>query len=258
LRIDTCILIPARISSTRLPKKLLIEIAGLPVIEHTRRRALLNKYQIPVFVVTGDREIAETVVSFGGDVIITEEKHDNGTDRCAEAASKINYKKIIILQGDEILIDPKNIDSVIESCKRLNKKFILNAISKLSKPEELTDISIVKCLLSENNNVISLFRNTPLTCEKKIQLKHVYKVSGLFAYYKSTLSKILMIPTGKIQEIELIEQFKLIENDIQIKTIKINDDGNSLNTPTDLKQIRKILDNNRYQRSILRRIISLE
>jgi hypothetical protein len=145
------------------------------------------------------------------------------------------------LQGDEILIDPKNIDSVIESCKGLNKKFILNAICKLSKPEELTDISIVKCLLSENNNVISLFRNTPLTCEKKIQLKHVYKVSGLFAYYKSTLSKILTIPTGKIQEIELIEQFKLIENDIQIKTIKINDDGNSLNTPTDLKQIRKIL-----------------
>lgn len=258
LRSDTCILIPARIASTRLPNKLLIKISNLPVIEHTRRRALLNKFQIPVYVVTGDREIAQTIENFGGKVLINKENHENGTDRCAEVVKKLKYKKYIILQGDEILMDPKNIDRMITYSKKNSKASVINAICKLNKTQDLFDNSIVKCYLNRENEILSLFRKSPLTIDKIKQLKHVWKVSGLFVYSKTTLIKLSTKSIGKMQALESIEQFKLMENKINIKTIEITDNGNSLNTTSDLKQIRRILLNDPKQAKILKDILKLK
>ncbi len=255
---DICILIPARINSVRLPNKLLIKISDLPVIEHTRRRALMNKFQIPVYVVTGDQEIARTVESFGGKVLLNKEKHENGTDRCAEVAKKLKYKKIIILQGDEILIDPKNIDRIIESSKKNAKAPVINAICKLTEINDLVDESIVKCYLNKSNEIITLFRKTPLTANKKNQLNYVWKVSGLFAYSKLALINLSTLPMGKIQKLESIEQLKLIENQLDISTTEIFEDGSSLNTPIDLKKIRRILKYDKNQITILKSILRMK
>ena len=258
LKNDICILIPARIDSVRLPNKLLIKISDLPVIEHTRRRALMNKFEVPVYVVTGDQEIARTIENFGGKVLLNKEKHENGTDRCAEVAKKLKYNKIIILQGDEILIDPKNIDRIIESSKRNAKAPVINAICKLTEINDLVDESIVKCYLNKSNKILSLFRKTPLTVDKKDQLKYVWKVSGLFAYSKSALTNLSKLPIGKIQKLESIEQLKLIENQLDISTTEIIEDGSSLNSPTDLKKIRRILKYDKKQTAILKNILRMK
>jgi 3-deoxy-manno-octulosonate cytidylyltransferase (CMP-KDO synthetase) len=142
----------------------------------------MNKFKIPVYVVTGDREIARTIENFGGKVLFNKKNHNNGTDRCAEVAKKLKYKKFIILQGDEILIDPKNIDRMIKHSKKGSHLSVINAICKLSETKNLSDKSIVKCYLNDDNEILSLFRTSPLTIEKKNQLKHVWKVSGLFVY----------------------------------------------------------------------------
>jgi 3-deoxy-manno-octulosonate cytidylyltransferase (CMP-KDO synthetase) len=258
LKNDICILIPARIASVRLPNKLLINISNLPVIEHTRRRALLNKYKIPVYVVTGDRKIAQIIEDFGGKVLLNNENHENGTDRCAEVAKKLKYKKIIILQGDEILNNPKNIDRIIASSKRNAKVPVINAICKVTEIKDLVDESIVKCYLNKSNEILSLFRKTPLTVDRNKQLNYVWKVSGLFAYSKSALINLSTLPIGNIQKLESIEQFKLMENQININTTEIIEDGSSLNTPTDLKKIRRILKNDKKQTAILKNILRMK
>ena len=92
------ILIPARLNSKRLPGKLLIEIQGLPIIEHVRRRAELNKHKAEVYVVSNDEKILKTVIENGGKTIRTYKKHLNGTSRCSEAAKLIKSDFFLILQ----------------------------------------------------------------------------------------------------------------------------------------------------------------
>jgi len=108
-KVKITILIPGRLNSSRLPNKLLLEIEGLPLIEHVRRRAEMNKFGAEVYVVTGDKKIIETVQKYQGKYIKTTKKHLNGTSRCSEAMLHLNSDYYLILQGDEALVLPKHI-----------------------------------------------------------------------------------------------------------------------------------------------------
>ena len=110
---EVTILIPARLNSQRLPNKLLLEINGLPIIEHVRRRAELNEFGADVYVVSNDKKILKTISGYGGKTLQTHRKHLNGTSRCSEAAEQLKSKFYLILQGDEILTLPRHINQLI-------------------------------------------------------------------------------------------------------------------------------------------------
>ena len=93
-------IIPAHLASVRFPRKVLHDFHGLPMIEHVRRRALMADGLCAVYVATSDREIADVVRSFGGEVIMTSPNHLNGTTRVAEAAAQLDCSHVILLQAD--------------------------------------------------------------------------------------------------------------------------------------------------------------
>ena len=102
-------------ASIRFPGKILFPFFGYPMIEHVRRRALLSQKIIDVYVATCDPQIAEAVTAHGGKVILTDDQHRNGTSRIAEAMQEIEASHIILLQGDEPLLLPSYVDTLIDT-----------------------------------------------------------------------------------------------------------------------------------------------
>ena len=107
-------LIPSRLNSTRLKEKPLLMIDGLPIIVHTFKRAQLSKKLDEVIVCCDDKKIIDVVENNGGKAILTSKKHKNGTERIYEVAKKLKAKLIVDIQGDEPLVEPRDIDKVID------------------------------------------------------------------------------------------------------------------------------------------------
>jgi 3-deoxy-manno-octulosonate cytidylyltransferase (CMP-KDO synthetase) len=113
--VNIAAVIPARMASTRHPGKPLIEIEGLPMVEHVRRRVLLCDGFSDVIVATCDAEIQEVVETFGGKVVMTSKGHIMASDRVAEVAHVLDCSHVLNVQGDEILVVPDDLNNMIES-----------------------------------------------------------------------------------------------------------------------------------------------
>jgi 3-deoxy-manno-octulosonate cytidylyltransferase (CMP-KDO synthetase) len=249
------IIIPARIDSSRLARKLLIEVNGLPMIEHVRRRALLNSYSLPVIVASGDEEILNAVNKHGGETIKSELSHENGLSRVGEASLKLNWSKYIILQGDEILIKPDDLDSFINSTVSNQDLESMNMITELKDADDIQNSSIVKCLIKKNRDIAFIFRRTPLLTDYKEQLKLIYKICGLFSIGHKTLHSVLSQANTPISEIESIEQLKLIELGVRLESCFTYSDYPSVNLAKDLELVTEIFKNDHEQKMILDKIM---
>ena len=167
--------IPARMSSTRFPGKVLFQIHGLPMLEHVRRRTLLSCIADEVYVATCDEEIANTVRNYGGKVIMTSDSHINGTSRVAEAVKSIECTHVILLQGDEPLLLPRHIDDFVNAITIKPDVDAWNAIGTIEDEEELDRHSFVKCSISPNGRILYCFRRTPCFSAFEVQKKFIRK-----------------------------------------------------------------------------------
>ena len=147
----TIILIPSRLSATRLPNKPLLEIDNLTIIQHVYKRAQESKIG-KVYVVTGDKEIAEEIQKIKGKFILTKKKHKTGTDRIFEAYKKISKKLsceyIINLQGDEPFIDPKDIINLNKSV--ISKNSDIGTLGNKLTKFDFANNNIVKVITEKN------------------------------------------------------------------------------------------------------------
>ena len=143
--------IPAHMASVRFANKILLDIHGLPMIEHVRRRAILSKALDNVVIATCDVEIAESVKKYNGDVIMTSNTHKNGTSRVAEAVKDFNHSHILLLQGDEPLLLPRHINSMVKAMKSYPTIESWNATGDINCANELDRNSFVKCSVLKNN-----------------------------------------------------------------------------------------------------------
>tara|TARA_Y100000590_G_C15656864_1_gene990992 strand:+ start:412 stop:1170 length:759 start_codon:yes stop_codon:yes gene_type:complete len=242
-------IIPSRLKSTRLPNKPLILFKGIPMIEHVRRRTILCKHFDKVVVATCDKKIFDLIESFGGHAMMTSKKHLDCTDRLVEASKKIQCTHVVNVQGDNILVDPKDLENL---CKAINlnpHNMFWNMISKIENSKDLSDKSVVKCFISNKKLIYFLFRNYAK------EINNVYRVQGLLAYTKNGLSEFgKMKPT--INELKYsIEQFRIIENDNQINTINTQKYYSDINRYSDIRKINKILKTDKYQKRILNKIL---
>ena len=174
-------LIPSRLNSRRLKHKPLLEIDGLPIIVHTFKRAQLANKLDKVIVCADDIKIVNTVRKHGGEAILTSKKHKNGTERIASVSKKFKRARLIIdVQGDEPLVDPKDIDRVIDFHLK-NKQFDIVVPCMLAK-DNISSRNLVKVIFSENGKVLYFSRATvPFDFkEKKIKYyRDLYIVSFL-------------------------------------------------------------------------------
>ena len=248
------IVIPARIASVRLPGKPLLDIFGLPMIEHVRRRAMLSSLPNNVIVASGDMEIISVVEAFGGTATKSIQEHANGLSRVAEAANHLDFSHIIVLQGDEILMLPKQLNSLISTISTNPEIDFWNGICSLESADELDDPSVVKCTLKTNQCIQTMFRKTPLTSPISTQMSLVKKINGLFAISRDFLTEVVKYSSTPIEDAESIEQMKILELSKDIATFDMEKNYPSINLPKDVDKVIEVLSSDPEQIEILSQI----
>lgn len=256
MTISIAAVIPAHMASVRFPGKILHEIHGLPMIEHVRRRALLCKGLSGVWVATCDNEIADAINSFGGDVIITSNSHANGTSRVNEAVNSIECSHVIVLQGDEPLLLPRHIRSLIEAIISQPQIEAWNLTGSIESAEELDRHSFVKCIVSKSNRILHCFRRSPFYSPSNACLPHVRKILGVIAYQKFFLRNLSSCVTTPIEVLEFIEQMRILESDHVLQSLSVEPSLPSVNEPNELDVILKYLNQSVEQIELLRAITS--
>jgi 3-deoxy-manno-octulosonate cytidylyltransferase (CMP-KDO synthetase) len=247
--------IPAHLASVRFPNKILYKFHGLPMIEHVRRRALMSSMIEEVYVATCDKEIADTIVQFGGKVILTSNTHKNGTTRVAEAVADIECTHVVLLQGDEPLLLPRHVNKIANAIKQNPNNEAWNATGPIEKVEELDRNSFVKCLVSEMGYILNCFRRSPCYSDFKIQQKFTRKILGIIAYNKEFLMHLTSLEESPIEKAEYIEQMRIIENNYKLKSVKMNTSLPSVNEPHEAEIVLDYIEGSFEQKQILENIL---
>ena len=244
------IVIPARLESERLPRKVLKIFSGIPMIEHVWRRAQLTNPVIETVIATDSEEIKKTCQNFGAKVIMTSSRHVNGLSRVGEVAKVLNWDFYVVLQADEILVEPKNLEKLIKAVKSTKKHQFINLITKINNFKEVNDVNVVKCSVRRDKSIISIFRKSSSVATEQKQLDFTKKICGIFAISKEALEIAVKAPPQKIEVSESIEQMKIIELGIEILGVAIDKNYPAVNTEIEALEVTKILEIDKKQKAI--------
>lgn len=241
--------IPSRFESTRFPGKALADILGKPMIQRVYEQVSKSKDIDEIIVATDHQEILETVVGFGGNAILTSSNHKSGTERCAEILEQHTVKPDIIInvQGDEPIIDPAQIDLLVDLMRDPETDIGTLAVL-LSDYETLTSPSQVKLVMDTYHNallfsrsVIPHIRNLPR--EKWTGQAKFYGHVGMYGFKPNTLIDISKLQPSPLEIAESLEQLRWMENGYRIKVAITSHITEGVNTPEDLKRIIRLYPN---------------
>ena len=244
-------IIPAHMASIRFPGKILFPLFGCPMIEHVRRRALLSEKINDVYVATCDKKIVDAVIAHGGKVILTGDHHRNGTSRVAEAVAEIEASHIILLQGDEPLLLPSYVDSVIDAIAKEPMGDAWNGTGPIETIEEIDRHSFVKCAVAPDGHIMYCFRRGPSHAPIKQQQTYTRKIMGIIAFRKDFLQKLVQFAPARTEISESIEQMRIIENGHRLMSVPFAESLPSVNEPDDADIIIEHMRNNTSQKALL-------
>lgn len=230
-------MIPARLASTRFPKKLLEPFRGQPILEHVRRRALMVQGLERVIVATCDKEIEHLVIDNGGEVIMTGDHHPNGTSRVAEAIQSVDCTHVILVQADEPLIMPEHVEVMMNAIRTHPECDVFNAVGPLDGDDELDQVSSVKCALATNGDILYCFRRTPAIAKGSEQRLYMRKLLGLIAFRKEFLLGLTELPETNISQSESIEQMKLLQHGVRLRAVELDEAVPGVNEPSDMELV---------------------
>jgi len=248
--------IPAHLESVRLKRKILIDLLGIPMIEHVRRRVSDSNLFDKVIVATGDDQIISTVTAYGGEVQRTFKNHLNGTSRVAEAVEHFNCSHVVIIQGDEPLITKDTLLKIKNSIKNNPEIDSWNCISNINNKEDLNRINIVKASINEDGKILYCFRKSPSVGTFQKQTRYIKKIQGLIAFKKDVLLKLSHKKISKLELVESIEQLKILNYGFSMYGILQKEQVPSINEESDLKEFYDYLKNNKAQNELTKRLIN--
>lgn len=234
----TVAIIPARLESSRLPGKTLIDICGLPMIIHVLKRCLLSNNLDDVYVATDSKEIENVVKSFSGKVIMTGNDHHTGTDRIAEASKNLDVDIIVNVQGDEALVNPEYIDKAIDALydnPDINVSILVNSFKKRFSPND------IKVVLNENDDVM-YFSRADIPSDSRVDNPPLLKAYHIVPFRKNFLLKYANWEKGKLERIEYNEYLRILEKGYKIKAVHVNSDAVSVDTEEDLNEVRSLME----------------
>lgn len=240
--VKTVAILPARIESSRLPQKALLDICGLPMIVHVYRRCLLARNLDEVYVATDSKEIQESVEKYGGKVIMTSSDHQTGTDRIAEAAKNIDAEIIVNVQGDEALVNPIYIDKVVTELQNnpdINVGILVNPYSKINSPSD------IKVVLDKNNNVLYLSRSD-IPSNSRFENPTMLKAYHIVPFRKNFLLQFTQLEKGNLEKTEYNEYLRIIEHGYKIRAVHVESDAVSVDTIEDLEYVRSEMPKDKW------------
>ena len=237
------VLLPARFSSTRIKKKLLKKLKGIPIILHTISRVKMIKNVDEIVVCTDSKEIKKLAEAYGVKVKMTLKNHKNGTDRIAEIAKKLKADLFIDVHSDEAILDPKNVEKLINFHLK-NYYFdivVPNKISNKSGGENI--VKIIPNL--RDKSIIYLSRSDAPYAFRKSK-KTFYHHLDTISFKPNALKMFSKLGQGNLEKIEGIELLRAIENKFKLGTFSIKTSSFSINTINDFNKAKGYLKKDKY------------
>ncbi len=246
---DVIGVIPARYSATRFHGKLLADLCGKPVIQHTWENAKKSKSIEDLIIATDDKRIFNAAKGFGAKVVYTSKAHKSGSDRLTEVTSSIDTKVVVNIQADEPLIRPAMMDDVVSPLLKSKDIEMTTLCRKIRKEHELFDTNIVKVVMDRRGFALYFSRATipykPRSITNGQRLTNHYKHIGLYAYTKDFLFTFKSLPQSRLERIEKLEQLRVIENGYRIKVVETRFDTIGIDTPGDLLKATELIKGSR-------------
>ena len=232
--------IPARYGSTRFEGKPLAKMCGKPLIQWVYEQVIKVKNVDTVFVATEDERIKKAVEAFGGNVIMTSDKHPTGSDRVSEAVKDLDCDIAVDVQGDEPLVEAAMIQEAIEPLLKESDLQLTTLMTKIILPEDFVDTTVVKAVVDKNSNLLFLSRS-PIPYPKSRQGFAIYKQIGLYAFRKEFLIRFSEMEQSPLELMEGIELLRPLEYGYTVRAVETEGKTYSVDTISDLIEVEKIL-----------------
>ncbi len=239
----TLVIIPSRLSATRLPGKPLLKINGLSIISHVVKKAKEANIG-EVLVATEDTEIIEDVKNNGGDAILTSNHHKTGTDRIYEALKKSNESNIELimnLQGDEPLMDVEDIRNLHRQMVRTKSK-IGTLASNILENNVFKAENIVKVITKKSLDTFEFPEALNFSRKLISKSKNTYHHLGIYCYQLETLKNFISLKQSKNEISNNLEQLRALDNKININVALAKSSPIGVDTEEDFVAIKKIME----------------
>lgn len=231
-------IIPAHLSSTRLTRKVLREIAGKPMIAHVYEAAKRSSLLADVIIAADSDEVMQVAAAHGWMAQMTSTAHRSGTDRMYEVAQRVRADVYVNIQGDLPLARPEQVEALLRPMQR--PEVVVSTIKTPCQPEEVTKPSAVKVVTDKNGRALYFSRCAiPFDRDSTGRVQY-FKHIGMYAYRRAALEQFCSLPESKLEAAERLEQLRLLENGIDIYVEETPFGTVEVDTEADLREVQEI------------------
>ena len=228
--------IPARLGSSRFPKKILAPLAGKPMVVHAIEQAQKSEKLDKIILAIDSEETKAALADFDFEIMMTDSNHISGTDRVAEVIKNIDDVEIVInIQGDEPLTDPKIIDALVDTFKDSNVQ-MSTVVSRKLTVSDLLNPNIVKAILDENANAVEFKRNI-----FDLEIGGVYRHLGMYGFTRNALFQFTNLAPSKREQERRLEQMRALDNGLPIHALITNCQHWAVDTKEDLAKVERMM-----------------
>jgi 3-deoxy-manno-octulosonate cytidylyltransferase (CMP-KDO synthetase) len=239
-------LIPARMGSSRFPGKPLAKLLGEPMIGHVYKRVACNNMLSLTTVATCDREIADYIQSIGGRSVMTSDRHERASDRCAEALEVLekeegkHFNIVVMVQGDEPMTNPEMISEVLQPMLDDPDVRVTNLIGEIKSMEEFEDRNCVKVVCDLRGDALFFSREAIPTqsIKKKIHMK---KQLGIISFRRDFLYDYNNMESTPLEIAESVDMLRVLEYGLKVRMIPTKYQTHGVDTLEDLKKVSELM-----------------
>ncbi|RMB57621.1 3-deoxy-manno-octulosonate cytidylyltransferase [Dokdonia sinensis] len=245
----TTIVIPARLNSSRLPNKILLDLKGKSVVQRVYEQCLKVRGVNTIIIAVDDDKVLSHCKQFMESVMMTSKSHQSGTDRIAEVARQMETDFIVNVQGDEPFIDPNLIEDIIAGYQK--GIAVVSGMFRIKEVSELLNPNAVKVVIDKNNEAlyfsrapIPYYRDEMIAWQAEDKLPeevNVYRHLGIYGYDKEALIRFSSLPQTTLEIAEKLEQLRFLENGDRIKMVETDKATVGIDTEEDYKAALALL-----------------
>lgn len=244
-------IVPARIGSTRLPRKMLLEAAGLPLFVHTARNAERCSALARVVVATDSEEVLSAAALHGVEAMKTSDQHQSGTDRVNEAYERLrdqgghSYDVVVNVQGDEPELPPQQLEQLVAVFREPEVE-VATLCAPLPDPAQLEDPAIVKVVRDGRGNAL-YFSRAPIPARAHTHAPSAaatpgWRHVGVYAFRPDALARFCALERGQLEAVESLEQLRWLEAGQSIRCLAVDRVAPGIDTQEQLDAFRKALE----------------
>lgn len=244
--VKATVAIPARLGSTRLPGKVLLDLGGKPVVRHVWERVRKMKHAARVVILADTEQVRAAGTAFGAEVIMTSPECRSGTERLASVLAQLPGEFFLNVQGDEPFVDTAMLDALVERYAETRCELV-TAVAKITDPAKLENPNVVKVVRGNNGRAVYFsrwpvpyLRGVPvsewLASGRNTWWSHI----GVYGYARATLEAHPTMPVSALETVESLEQLRFIDRGMSFQTIETDYHPVAIDTAEDLENARRL------------------